>query len=91
MGVQAALPTRGDAPAGLLMAILFFSLGLYAILRPDKLRTAMDSFANSWKQGGWQPYRMPIPVLRFVVGGMGVGGAALFMYIAISVLVDNCW
>jgi hypothetical protein len=81
MGVRAALPTRG-APAALLMALLFLSFGLSAILRPDKLRTAMDNFANSWKQGGWHPYGMPIPVLRFIVGGVGVGGAALFMYIA---------
>ncbi len=33
------------------------------------------------KQGwSWHPYRMPVPVLRFVVGGAGIGGAALFLY-----------
>jgi hypothetical protein len=64
------------------MAVLFFTFGLFAILRPYKLRTAMDSFANAWKQGSWHPYRMPIPLIRLVVGGAGIGGAALFTYIA---------
>ena len=84
--MQGTLPSRGDAPAALLMAVFFFSFGLFAILRPDKLRGAMDNFANVWKQGSWHPYRMPLPVLRFVVGGIGIGGAALFGYIAYVVL-----
>ncbi len=80
--MQGGLPSRGDAPAALLMAAIFFSFGLFAIRRPDKLRTAMDNFANAWKQVSWHPYRMPLPVLRLVVGGTGIGGAALFGYIA---------
>jgi hypothetical protein len=80
--MQGAIPSRSDAPAALVMAALFFSFGVFAILRPEKLRTAMDNFANSWKQGSWHPHRMRIPVLRFVVGGAGVGGGALFLYIA---------
>ena len=80
--MQGAIPSRGDAPAALVMAALFLSFGVFAILRPEKLRAAMDNFANSWKQDSWHPYRMPIPVLRFVVGGAGIGGAALFLYIA---------
>jgi hypothetical protein len=64
------------------MAALFLSFGLLAILRPEKLRSAMDNIANSWKQGSWHPYRMPTPVLRFVVGGTAIGVAALFLYIA---------
>ena len=63
------------------MAALFLSFGLFAILRPEKLKTAMDNLANAWKQGSWHPYRMPLPVLRFVVGGAGIGGGALFLYI----------
>jgi hypothetical protein len=79
VGMEGTLPNRGDAPAALLMAALFFSFGLFAILRPDKLRSMMDNFANAWKQGAWHPYRMPLPVLRLVVGGTGIGGAALFV------------
>jgi hypothetical protein len=80
--MEVTIPSRSDAPAALVMAALFLTFGLFAILRPRKLRTAMDNFANSWKQGSWHPYRMPTPVLRFVVGGAGIGGAALFLYIA---------
>jgi glucose-6-phosphate isomerase len=64
------------------MAMLFLTFGVFALLRPDKVRNAMDDFANAWKQGSWHPYRMPLPVLRLVVGGTGIGGAALFVYIA---------
>jgi hypothetical protein len=64
------------------MAALFFAFGLFAVLRPDKARNAMDNFANAWKQDSWHPYRMPLAVLRLVVGGTGIGGAALFVYIA---------
>ena len=80
--MQGTLPSRADAPAALLMAALFFTFGLFALLRPDKVRNAMDNFANAWKQDSWHPYRMPLPVLRLVVGGTGIGGAALFVYIA---------
>lgn len=80
--MQATIPSRGDAFAAFVMAALFFTFGLFAILRPEKLRAAMDNFANTWKQGAWHPYRMPTAVLRFVVGGVGIGGAVLFLYIA---------
>ena len=40
------------------MAALFFTFGLFALLRPDKVRNAMDNFANAWKQDSWHPYRM---------------------------------
>ncbi len=55
---------------------------VFALLQPDKVRNAMDNFANAWKQDSWHPYRMPLPVLRLVVGGTGIGVAALFGYIA---------
>lgn len=80
--MQGTVLSSSDAPAALLMAALFLSLGLFAILRPQKLRAAMDNFANAWKQGAWHPYQMSIPLLRLVVGGVGLGGAALFVYIA---------
>ena len=80
--MQSTIASRNDAPAALVMAALFLSFGLFATLRPEKLRAAMDNFANSWKQGSWQPYRMPAPVLRFVVGAAELGSAALFLYIA---------
>jgi hypothetical protein len=65
--VQATSPSRGDAPAAFVMAAFFFTFGLFAILRPEKLRAVMDNFANAWKQRAWHPYRMPIPVLRLLV------------------------
>jgi len=80
--MQTTVPARSDAPAALLTAAFFLSFGLFAILRPDKLRTAMDTFANSWKSDGWHPYRMPLPVVRVVVGTVGIAGAVLFSYIA---------
>lgn len=80
--MQGTLPNRADVPAALLMAALFLTFGVFAILRPDKVKHAMDSFANAWKHDSWHPYRMPLPVLRLVVGGTGIGGAALFVYIA---------
>ena len=64
------------------MAAIFLSFGLFAILRPDKIRNSMDNFANAWSQDSWHPYRMPLSILRLVVGGSGIGGAALFVYIA---------
>ena len=75
------MPSRTDAPAALLMALLFLTFGLFAILRPAKLRTAMGNFADTWKKGSWHPYRMPLPILRLVVGGVGIMGGALFIYI----------
>lgn len=58
------------------------SFGLFAIMRPEALRTAMDNFANARKQGGWHPYKMSTPAIRVVVGGLGILGATLFVYIA---------
>jgi hypothetical protein len=80
--MQGTLPRRADVPGALLMAALFLTFGVFAILRPEKVRSAMDSFAGAWKEGSWHPYRMPIPILRLIVGGIGIGGAALFVYIA---------
>ena len=68
------------------MAAFYFSFGLFAILRPAALRNAMDNFANAWKQGTWHPYKMPLPLLRVVVGGTGMFFAALFGYIAFAIL-----
>jgi len=77
-----AVPSRSDAPALFVMAVMFLSFGLFAIMRPQALRTAMDNFANAWRQGGWHPYKMSMPAIRVVVGGVGILGAALFVYIA---------
>lgn len=76
------VPARSDAPAFFLMATIFLAFGLFAILKPDALRSAMDNFANFWKEGSWHPYKMPRPVLRLVVGTTGVLGSALFIYLA---------
>ena len=80
--MQGYLPTRADAPAALLMALFFLAFGLFGFLRPHKLRTAMDNFADAWKEGSWHPYKLPISVLRYLVGGVGIAGASLFLYIA---------
>lgn len=76
------IPHRPDVPTLFLMAALFLAFGLFGILKPDALRGAMDNVANSWKGGSRHPYKMPRPVLRIVVGAMGILGAALFLYIA---------
>jgi hypothetical protein len=80
--MQGTVPTRGDAPAALLLATFFLTFGLFALLRPDQLRTAMDRFADGWKQGSWHPYKMSAPMLRYIVGSVGIAGSALFFYIA---------
>ena len=74
--------TRADAFTALLMAAFFFSFAAFGILRPEKLRNAMDNFADSSKRGSWHPYRMPLPVLRITVGTVGIFLAVLFVYIA---------
>ena len=79
--MQGTVPSRADGPAALVMAVLFLCFGLFAIMRPERLRTAMGNFANSWKRANWHAYRMPLPVLRLVAGAVGIGGAALFLYI----------
>ena len=84
--MDAEIGNRSDVPALFAMAALYFSFGMFAILRPATLRNAMDNFANAWKQGSWHPYKMPIPVLRVAVGGTGMIGAALFVYIAFTIL-----
>jgi hypothetical protein len=79
--MQGTVPSRADAPAALLMAAAFLTFGLFALFRPESLRSAMDRFADTWKKDSWHPYRMPVPVLRLTVGGVGIAGAALFFYI----------
>jgi hypothetical protein len=64
------------------MAALFFTFGMFALVRPDKVRNTMDNLANAWKQDSWHPYQMPVPLLRLVAGVTGIGIAALFVYIA---------
>jgi hypothetical protein len=69
-------------PALFLMAAGWLSFGLFAILRPEALRAAMDNFANVWKRGSWHPYEMSTPAIRVVVGGVGILGAGVFIYTA---------
>jgi hypothetical protein len=80
--MQGTVPSRGDAPAALQMALFFLALGLYAFFRPDRLRMAMDRFADGYKRGRWHSYKMPLHVLRYGVGSVGIAGSALFFYIA---------
>ena len=80
--MQRVVPSRSDAPALIVMAVMFLSLGLFAIVRPEALRAAMDNFANAWKQDSWHLYKMSNSAIRLIVGGIGILGAVLFVYIA---------
>ena len=84
--MDAAIGNRSDVPALFAMAAFFFGFGLFAIWRPAARRNAMDKFANTWKQGSWHPYKIPLLLLRVVAGGTGIVGAALFVYIAFTML-----
>ena len=64
------------------MSVAFFAFGVLGAVWPDRLRNAMGNFADDWKEGSWHPYRMPIPALRIVAGGVGIGGGLLFVRIA---------
>ena len=66
------VPSRSDASALFVMAVMFLSFGLFAIMRPEALRTAMDNFANAWKPGGWHPYKMSTTAVRVIVAGVGI-------------------
>ena len=77
---------NADAPAALLFAVLFLAFGVFAIIRPQNLRAAMDNFANVHRRGSWHPYQMSPGLLRIIVGSVGVAGAALFVYIAVLAL-----
>jgi len=80
------IPERSDAPAALLMGLLFLAFGLFAIFRPQAIRKTMDGLANVWKQDSWHPYKMPLPLMRVVVGSVGIGCSALFFYIGFLAL-----
>lgn len=75
-----------DVPALFAMAAFFFSFGLLAILRPATVRNAVGTLADARKRGSWHPYKMPLHLLRLIVGGTGMLGAALFVYIAVTIL-----
>jgi hypothetical protein len=79
--MQLTIPTRGDVPSAIAMATFFLTFGLVGIVFPGRLRKAMDSFSDTWKKGSWHPYRMPLPLLQWIVGSVGIAGAALFLYI----------
>ncbi|MGO9402454.1 MAG: hypothetical protein ACLPVW_03165 [Terriglobales bacterium] len=70
-----------DAPAAVVMGAGFLAFGLTMMLRPGNVRANFDRFADSWRQGSWHPYKMPLWGLR-VTGVIGIAGATLFFYIA---------
>jgi hypothetical protein len=78
--MQATVPSRADALTLVLMAVCFLTFGIFTILHPEKVRAAMDNFADAYKKGSWHPYRMPLPALRLVVGSIGIAGGCLFLY-----------
>jgi hypothetical protein len=63
----------------------FLGFGLTMILRPGHVRANFDRFADSWKPGGWHPYKMPEWGMR-LAGVIVIAGATLFFYIAYVVL-----
>lgn len=73
--------TPKDGPTALFMGAGFLAFGLTMILRPSAVRARMDHFADSWKQGGWHPYKMPDWGLR-LAGLVAISCASLFFYIA---------
>jgi hypothetical protein len=60
------------------MAVLFLSFGLVGLFQAEQLKALWDRVAK----GGWHPYRMPTFLVQLLVGGTGIGGAAIFIYIA---------
>jgi len=78
----AAVPRMGpnDAPAALVMGAGFLAFGLTMILRPGNVRGKLDHFADSWKQGSWDPYKTPDWGLR-LTGVIGMAAATLIFYI----------
>jgi len=65
--------TANDGPAALVMGVGSFAFGLAMILRPERVRANFDRFVEHltlivpalrdrndyWKQGNWQPYKIP--------------------------------
>ena len=80
--MQDTHPTFADVPGLLAMAVCYLIFASIGIFWPEKLRSMMDRFSDSWKKNSWHPYRMPLNVLRWVVGTVGIAGAVLFIYIA---------
>jgi len=88
--MQGTRPSRADAPAALVMAALFLTFGVFAIWRPDKLRSAMDSFAGGRKEGSWHSYRMPLRSCDWLSGGLELGVQPCSFTSHTSRSVDNC-
>jgi len=87
---MAAIPT--DVPRAIFMAVLFLAFGIFAVTRPDKLRTAIENLTTAVHESAHRihltgepaiwPYSMPLRLVRFTFGTIGIGGAALCAYVA---------
>lgn len=89
MQVVALIPT--DVPSAFLMAALFLVLGIVAIQRLHKLVATVENLALVTQEFRIRltgeprichANRIPLPLVRFTFGTVGIGGAVLCAYIA---------
>jgi hypothetical protein len=73
--------SRSDAQAAVVMGVGFLTFGLIMMLRPSNVRANLQRFADSWKEGSWHPYKMPVWGLR-LAGLLVLAGAMLLFYVA---------
>ena len=75
--IQDSRPTFADAPGLVVLALIFLAFAAIGIFRPEYLRRITDSSGRTIIQ-----YRMPLNLLRWVVGSTGIAFAALLAYMA---------
>jgi multisubunit Na+/H+ antiporter MnhG subunit len=75
--LQDSRPTFADAPGLVVLAAIFLVFAAIGIFRPERLRRMVDLSDRTWHQ-----YRMPLNLLRWVVGTVGIAFAALLAYMA---------
>ena len=75
--LDSSAPTAADALGLLILAAIFLWFAVVGILRPEKLRRLADLSDSTWHQ-----YRMPLNLLRWVVGTVGIAFAATLAYMA---------
>lgn len=69
--------TLADAEGSVVSAVIFLVFAAIGIFRPESLRRITDLSGRTCVQ-----YRMPLNLLRWVVGTAGIALAVLFAYLA---------